>query len=215
MQFESLRIQVLDAARECLNRGLIHGTSGNVSAADREAGIVAITPTDIPYDQLEPKDIPLLNLSDSRQIDGPYPPSKEAPMHTAILLKKTKMNAVVHTHSMFSTVMSILVDELPAVAAAGAPYSPTRVAPCELPGSQEIADAAVAAMGDDNVVCLLKNHGLIAAGPTLARAMSIAEYVEENAQTAYYCLVADGMKPIPEPLYRTMHDRAVKKMGLI
>ena len=124
------------------------------------------------------------------------------------------MEAVVHTHSPFATAMSILVEELPAVAAASAPYSPVKVAPFEIPGSQEIAEAAVKAMGDHNVVCLLENHGLIAAGRNVSQAMSIAEYVEENSQIAYYTYVAGKMKPLPESGYKIMHDRAVKKLGL-
>ena len=214
MKLEEVRKEIIAGALDCRARGVIHGTSGNLSVVDRESGLVAITPSNMDYDILKPEDIPLVRLDTGEWVEGPYKPSIEVIMHLAILRAKPKMNAVVHTHSLFATVMSLCVEELPSVAAASTPYSPTRVASFQIPGTQEMADAAVQAMGEDNVVCLLKHHGLIAAGPSLHVAMSIAEYVEENAQTAYYALLAGHMDAIPHAEYQIMHDRAVKRLGL-
>lgn len=211
---EKEREKVIQAAIECSDKKLIHGTSGNVSIACREEGVMVITPSGIPYEEITPDMVPVIDLATGEWTEGKCKPSTEAPMHRLIFLNKVKMEAVVHTHSPFATAMSILVEELPAVAAASAPYSPVKVAPFEIPGSQEIAEAAVKAMGDHNVVCLLENHGLIAAGRNVSQAMSIAEYVEENSQIAYYTYVAGKMKPLPESGYKIMHDRAVKKLGL-
>jgi L-ribulose-5-phosphate 4-epimerase len=215
MNFEKIRADVITGAKQCQNMGLIHGTSGNVSIADREFGIAVITPSGIPYEELSPEDIPVVSLEDGRIIQGEKKPSKEMPMHLAIYHARQKMNAVVHTHSLFATVMSIFLEELPAVAAASAPYAPIKVAPFELPGTAEIAKAAVKAMEPGNVVCLLQNHGQIAAGVTLDQAISIAEYVEENAQTAYYAYSIGHMTPLPEDGFKTMRDRARKAMGLV
>lgn len=214
MEKERAKEQVIQAAIECSDKKLIHGTSGNVSIACREEGVMVITPSGIPYEEITPDMVPVIDLATGEWTEGKCKPSTEAPMHRLIFLNKVKMEAVVHTHSPFATAMLILVEELPAVAAASAPYSPVKVAPFEIPGSQEIAEAAVKAMGDHNVVCLLENHGLIAAGRNVSQAMSIAEYVEENSQIAYYTYVAGKMKPLPESGYKIMHDRAVKKLGL-
>ena len=214
MEKERAKEQVIQAAIECSDKKLIHGTSGNVSIACREEGVMVITPSGIPYEEITPDMVPVIDLATGEWTEGKCKPSTEAPMHRLIFLNKVKKEAVVHTHSPFATAMSILVEELPAVAAASAPYSPVKVAPFEIPGSQEIAEAAVKAMGDHNVVCLLENHGLIAAGRNVSQAMSIAEYVEENSQIAYYTYVAGKMKPLPESGYKIMHDRAVKKLGL-
>lgn len=214
MEKERAKEQVIQAAIECSDKKLIHGTSGNVSIACREEGVMVITPSGIPYEEITPDMVPVIDLATGEWTEGKCKPSIEAPMHRLIFLNKVKMEAVVHTHSPFATAMSILVEELPAVAAASAPYSPVKVAPFEIPGSQEIAEEAVKAMGDHNVVCLLENHGLIAAGRNVSQAMSIAEYVEENSQIAYYTYAAGKMKPLPESGYKIMHDRAVKKLGL-
>lgn len=214
-EIDNLKKQVIEGAIMCRDKGLIHGTSGNVSMACREQNKMVITPSSIPYEELTLEKIPVLDLTTGEWQEGECRPSVEACMHRKILQAKPKMEAVVHTHSLFATVMSILVDELPSVAAASTPYSPTKVAPFEIPGSEEIADSAVKAMGDNNIACLLEHHGLIAAGPTLNRAISIAEYIEENAQTAYYVYLAGNMKEIPHDAYQIMHDRAVRSMGLI
>lgn len=113
---------------------------------------MVITPSGIPYEEITPDMVPVIDLATGEWTEGKCKPSTEAPMHRLIFLNKVKMEAVVHTHSPFATAMSILVEELPAVAAASAPYSPVKVAPFEIPGSQEIAEAAVKAMGDHNVV---------------------------------------------------------------
>lgn len=214
MEKEKAKEHVIKAAIECSHKKLIHGTSGNVSIACRQEGVMVITPSGIPYEEITPDMVPVIDLATGEWTEGTCRPSTEAPMHRLIYLKKEKMDAVVHTHSPFATAMSILVEELPAVAAASAPYSPVKSAPFEIPGSDEIAEAAVKAMGDHNVVCLLKNHGLIAAGRSVSQAMSIAEYVEENSQIAYYTYVAGKMEPIPEYGYKIMHERAVIKLGL-
>ena len=70
-------------------------------------------------------------------------------------------------------------------------------------------------MEPGNIVCLLQNHGQIAAGVTLDQAISIADYVEENAQTAYYAYAVGHMTPLPEEGFHIMRDRARKSMGLV
>jgi len=214
MRAEAIRRKVIEAALDCQDKGLIHGTSGNISMVDRNEGIMVITPSSIDYKKLTTELIPIVSLSAGEWIEGPYKPSIELSMHLAILRVKTKMTAVVHTHSLYATVVSLFFDELPPIAVASAPYSPVKVAPFRLPGTEEIAESAVEAMGDHNVVCLLKNHGLIASGPTMERAISIAEYVEENAQAAYLAYAVGHMVPLPKKEFKIMRDRAVKNMNL-
>lgn len=79
MKYEDIRRQVLTAIRQASAQGLIHGTSGNISVRDREAGVAAITPSGRPYDTMEPGDIAIVTL-DGEWVDGPYAPSSETPM---------------------------------------------------------------------------------------------------------------------------------------
>lgn len=80
MKYEDIRRQVLTAhPAGPAAQGLIHGTSGNISVRDREAGVAAITPSGRPYDTMEPGDIAIVTL-DGEWVDGPYAPSSETPM---------------------------------------------------------------------------------------------------------------------------------------
>ena len=91
MNFEKIRADVIEGAIKCQDMGLIHGTSGNVSIADREFGIAVITPSGIPYQDLCPEDVPvLISLEDGRVIEGEKKPSKETPMPSGNLSCKTQ-----------------------------------------------------------------------------------------------------------------------------
>ena len=99
MKYEDIRRQVLTAIRQASAQGLIHGTSGNISVRDREAGVAAITPSGRPYDTMEPGDIAIVTL-DGEWVDGPYAPSSETPMHTAVYRARPDVGAVVHNLSL-------------------------------------------------------------------------------------------------------------------
>ncbi|MFR3385916.1 MAG: class II aldolase/adducin family protein [Lachnospiraceae bacterium] len=213
MKYQETREKVLEVAVKCLEKGLIHGTAGNVSMRVPGEDVVIITPTRIPYDQLTPEQLPAISLY-AELLDGEFKPSSEAPMHTAIYRARTHLNGIVHTHSMFATVFSILEKEIPPMMPPSTPYAPVPVAPFELPGSEELGQAAVKALGEDKMVCTLQNHGLIAACPTLERAFSAAEYIEECAQLAYWSMMAGKMNPIPDEAVKELHDRMLKGIAV-
>lgn len=214
MDFEDIRKEVIHGSLDCMRKGLIRQTSGNISIADKQAGIYVITPSGIPYEKLSPSDVPVLALEDGGVIEGALPPSKESPMHRAILNKNPLIHSVVHTHSLYATVMSIILDDaLPPFAIGSTPYCPVRIAPYAVPGSDEIAQEALKAMGE-GLACLLKYHGQIAAGKTMWDAISAADYIEENAQTAYLTYAVGKYTPLPYDDYIFLHERALKNMGL-
>lgn len=187
---------VLTTAVRTVQLGLTHGTSGNVSA--RVADGMAITPTGIPYDRLDPADVVVMAL-DGTVAPNQRRPSSEWPMHAAIYLARPEVSAVVHCHAPGSTAVSCLLKEIPAfhymVAVAGgdsircAPYAPF--------GSVEIGRAAVAAL-DGRTACLLGHHGLIAIGSSLERAVGVAVEVEFLA-SIYLRLLAIGPVPTLSP----------------
>lgn len=181
MKYEDIRRQVLTAIRQASAQGLIHGTSGNISVRDREAGVAAITPSGRPYDTMEPGDIAIVTL-DGEWVDGPYAPSSETPMHTAVYRARPDVGAVVHNHALFCTVMAMAVDELPPSTPPQAEFAPIRVVPFAVPGSRALAASVAAALGTDGLAVLLRNHGSLCCGRDLPAAMTAAAYVEEAAQ---------------------------------
>jgi L-fuculose-phosphate aldolase len=178
-----LREQVVAACRELATRGLTHGTSGNISVR-RDGSSLFISPTGLAYEALEPDDVPLLAF-DGRWF-GRRLPSSEWRFHRDILQARSEVGAIVHTHSRFATALACTGRAIPAfhymVAVAGG--SDIRCAAYHTFGSQELSDAAVAALAGRRA-CLLANHGLIALGADVAAALRLAAEVENLA--AQYC----------------------------
>lgn len=211
MILEGLRKAVLRAALEMERQGLTRGTSGNVSALDPESGLVAITPSGMPYSLLAPEDITVIDLG-GKVMYGTRKPSSEAPMHCAIYAADRgapsdspatapRITAVVHTHSAYATAFSVMNRELPPITVPLALLGGIPVVPFQMPGSAELADAVAEKMAEGRLCCLLQNHGVVCAGSTVEKALESAAYVEEGAQVATYVLSAGGvLSPIPEDL---------------
>jgi L-fuculose-phosphate aldolase len=180
---EALRRAVIASCRELVRRRLAFGTSGNVSVRRDERSFF-ISPTGIPYDVLETCDIPLLDIDGNWF--GRRRPSSEWRFHRDIFKSRDEIAAIVHTHSPKATSLSCTGRGIPAfhymVAVAGG--SEIRCAPYHTFGTQELSDAAVAALVGRKA-CLLANHGVIAVGVDLPSALALAGEVENLA--AQYC----------------------------
>jgi L-fuculose-phosphate aldolase len=191
------RGDVAAAARRLFEAGLLRGTAGNLSV--RSGGLVAVTPSGVDYRLLDPGAVAVVDL-DGRQVEGTLAPSSELPLHLAVYRARPDVGAVVHTHSRFATTFAVLGEELPAVhyllAHAG---RRVRVAPYATFGSGELADACVAALAGDRAV-LLANHGVVAVGADLERALAAAEAVEEVAELCWRarCLGTPAVLPDEE-----------------
>ncbi|MFI9830387.1 class II aldolase/adducin family protein [Streptomyces sp. NPDC051913] len=169
--------RLVDAARRTVADGLVVGTSGNVSV--RVGGTVLVTPSGVPYDRLTPDDITGVGL-DGRQVLGSLAPTSELPMHLAVY-RSTDARAVVHTHAVHATAVSMLVPELPAVHyMSGALGGAVRVAPYATYGTEELAENMLHALAD-RTACLLRNHGTITYGDTLDQAY------DRTAQLEWMC----------------------------
>ena len=174
-----LRAMVIAACRELTRRGLTHGTSGNVSVRCDERRFF-VSPTGMDYEVLQAADVPLMDL-DGRWF-GRRRPSSEWRFHRDIFHSRHDVSAIVHTHSPRATALACTGRGIPAfhymVAVAGG--SDIRCAPYYEFGTQELADAALAAL-KDRKACLLANHGVIATGADLPGAILLAGEVENLA----------------------------------
>ena len=175
----ALRTMVLAACRELTRRGLTHGTSGNVSVRCDEQRFF-VSPSGMDYELLQADDVPLMDL-EGRWF-GRHRPSSEWRFHRDILRSRPDVGAIVHTHSPRATALACTGRGSPAfhymVAVAGG--RDIRCAPYHTFGTQELSDAALAALRDRRA-CLLANHGVIATGADLASAMRLAGEVENLA----------------------------------
>lgn len=174
-----VRQSIIDACLKMNADGINQGTSGNVSVRWRDG--LLITPSGTAYEDMTPADIVFLNCYGT-PADG-LKPSSEWRFHIAVYRARDDVGAVVHTHSAHATAVSMTGEDIPAVhymiAAAGGPT--IRCAPYATFGTEELSKNAVAALvGRD--ACLLANHGVIACGGTLKRALWLAAEVETLAE---------------------------------
>ena len=179
-----LRTMVIAACRELARRGLTYGKSGNVSVRCDERRFF-VSPTGMDYEVLQADDIPLMDI-DGRWF-GRRRPSSEWRFHRDIFKSRDDVGAIVHTHSPKATALACTGRGIPAfhymVSVAGG--RDIRCAPYHTFGTQELSDAALAAL-QDRKACLLANHGVIATGVDLPEALSLAGEVENLA--GQYCV---------------------------
>jgi L-fuculose-phosphate aldolase len=179
------RRSIIDACREMNRLGINQGTSGNISL--RHADGMLITPTSVPYATMRPDQIVFMKLDGG--FDTKQRPSSEWRFHRDILKARAEVNAVVHAHPPYATVLAIMGMEIPPIhymiACAGG--DTIRCAPYATFGTEELSQAAVAAL-EDRSACLLAHHGMIVVGPSLAKAMWLAVEVETLARQYHGCL---------------------------
>jgi L-fuculose-phosphate aldolase len=171
--------------------GLVPTTSGNASARTPE-GDVLITPSGLPYEDLEPEDIVLVT-PDGEVLEGSLEPSSELPMHTGLYRAKPQIGGVVHTHAPYATTLACLGLEIPPVhylLAALSAQGRVPLAPYATYGTEELAGYAGEALGDAHSACLLQNHGTITVGETVGKAYSLTEILEEMAELYYRTRIA-------------------------
>ncbi len=180
----ALRDQLVTTAKKMSALGLTPGMSGNVSVRTR--GGLLLTPSGMAYDTLVADDAVALAL-DGTVRPGQRTPSTEWRLHRDILAARPDVEAIVHTHSLFATSLSMLRRPIPAVhymvVLGGADDIPC--AEYATFGSAELAQNAVSALRGGSA-CLLANHGMVALGTSLERALRLAAEVETLASQYWH-----------------------------
>jgi L-fuculose-phosphate aldolase len=175
---DGLRERLVGYCNRLLDDGLAIGSAGNMSV--RAGDEVLITPSGIPYRDMNAGDICVIGM-DGTQHSGAAEPSSETPMHLAVYAA-APAGAVVHTHSPEVIALSAVCDELPAIHYAITGLGgPVRVAGYTRFGSEGLAEAATAAL-DGRSAAILQNHGAITYGASLGEAYDRALLLEWLAQ---------------------------------
>jgi L-fuculose-phosphate aldolase len=179
------RQSIIDACLRMNALGINQGTSGNISLRHEDG--MLITPTSVPYEAIRLEQIVYMGLDGA--FDPAQRPSSEWRFHLDILRARPEVDAVVHAHPPYSTILAIMGLEIPPVhymiACAGG--DTIRCAPYATFGTQELSERAVTAL-EGRLACLLEHHGMIAIGPSLSKAMWLAVEVEALARQYHGCL---------------------------
>ncbi len=192
----TLRRAIIDQCRRMNAIGLNQGTSGNISARCGER--MLITPSAVPYDEMEPGMIASMTIGKPGEDDygaweGPLEPSSEWRFHLDLTRARPDLGAIVHTHAIYCTTLAIARRPIPAVHYMMAAFGGTciRCADYATFGTEALSRAVLAAMEGRNA-CLMANHGMIAAGPDLDRAMWLAVELETLARQYFNTLLIGG-----------------------
>ena len=174
MKHQRQRQQIADACKQLLIDHLVVDTAGNASM--RIDDEVLISPSGFDYRLMGPEHVVVVDL-DGNVIEGDYKPSSELPLHLAIY-KSTMDQAIVHTHAVASTAMSLVVDEVPTSHYYSAMFGgAVRVAKYATYGSLELAENVEKAL-QNRTAALMSNHGAVSVGATLSKAYDQLQYLE-------------------------------------
>ncbi|AXS40025.1 class II aldolase/adducin family protein [Breoghania sp. L-A4] len=172
----ALRHAIIETCRAMNAAGLNQGTAGNVSARNEDGFF--ITPSGVPYAAMEPAQIVQMDLDGG--YSGDMLPSSEWRMHLDIYREHEDAGAVVHVHSTHAAALSCLRHDIPPfhymIAVTGG--ATLRCADYATFGTGELSEAMNRAL-EGRAACLLANHGQIAFGANLAKALWLAGEVEE------------------------------------
>ena len=180
------REQIAFYAKSLFDRGLTHGSTGNISARVSD-GSLLVTPTGSSLGFLDPGRIS--HISEKGELLSGDKPTKEIPLHAAFYETRQQTGAVVHLHSCHSVALSLLPEidpdnVLPPLTAYGIMLlGKVRLLPFFVPGDPAMGDAVRGLAGKRSAV-LLANHGPVVAGKTLETAVNAMEELEASAKLA-------------------------------
>lgn len=192
---------VLATAKELLAKGLVEGTSGNVSAR-REDGNICITPSSVDYRAMAIEDIVVVDPS-GEVVEGERGPSSEKLLHLACYQAFEEVGGVIHSHAVHATMFACARRPIPAcidefTVYVGGDVEVTEYAPS---GSADMGKAAVDCLAERGAA-LIASHGMVAIGKSPTDALHITAVVERSAQIAAGALSLGGVVPLPEKVNR-------------
>ena len=192
--------EIVSTCKRLLNDGHVIGSAGNVSirvkSGDEE--FVLITPSNVNYEEMEPDDILIINL-EGKVVEGERNPSVEKHLHLGIYKEREDVNAIIHSHGIYSTILSTLKLSLPPAMEELVPYLGGEVLCAEYgeAGSEELADNVKKSLEERNAV-ILANHGSLCCGSHLEGVYTVLQYLERGSKIYYLAKLINEPYLLPE-----------------
>jgi len=189
MILQKLRQEVWRCNLELPKNDLVKMTSGNVSGRDPQSGLIVIKPSGVPYEELTPDNMVVVNL-DGELIEGDLLPSVDTTTHLYVYRNRLEVHGIVHTHSTYACVFAVLNRPIPATLTTsgliggqvplGDYYPPLN--------DGKIGQEILRVIGDSLAV-VMKNHGVFTIGKTPNQATRVAVEVEDLAQVTCFAMM--------------------------
>ncbi len=193
---EELKEKVCRANLDLVKHGLVIFTWGNVSAIDRESGLVVIKPSGVSYDGMKPSDMVVVDL-DGNVVEGELRPSSDTPTHLVLYKAFKEIGGIVHTHSTYATAWAQAGRDIPNIGTTHADYFHDAI-PCtpdmtkeEVMGQYELETGNVIVRRFEGLNpvhtpgVLVKNHGPFSWGKDADQAVYNAVVMEQVAKMAF------------------------------
>ncbi len=214
MRYPELRAAVVEAFRVLEERGANWAYSGNISVRLPEEGLYLISPSGVWKSRMRPEDLAIID-EEGNLVEGSRRPSIEYRTHLAIYRARRDVNAVVHAHPLYASVFAAarrriepLLEEL--VMYLGGPVEVAEYAP---PGTEELAQNVLKALGDRSAV-LLANHGALTCGASLEEAVAAMIYLERAAFVNILSSLVGGGHPLPQEVVELEREIYLARRGL-
>lgn len=213
MLLSELRQLVCEINKALPRERLVTMTSGNASGRDPETGYVVVKPSGVPFDELTPEMMVVIDLQ-CNVVEGSLKPSVDARTHAYIYRHRPDVNGIVHTHSNYATSFAALGKPIPVVLTAIADEFGQAIpcAPYAQIGEEQIGEAVVKHIGTCRAI-LLQNHGVFTIGPDPKEALKAAVMCEDVAKTVHLAMLKGTPIPIPEEEVKRAYKRYQEKYG--
>jgi len=199
-QYDSAKEQIVQTAQGLVHKGYLMATGGNISIRILGQDVFAITPSNYDYMKLTKNDVCILSF-DLEMLEGERKPSVEAAMHAAIYQVRGDVNAIVHTHQVYASALTLIKAPIPSLFDEQArflgrsvdiiPYAPS--------GTGMLKNTIAKNVKNHNNAFMMQNHGALIFGHDMERAVHNVEILEKCA-LAYLLAICSERKVSKIPL---------------
>lgn len=216
-KYRSLKEEAFEANLQLPKLGLVVYTFGNVSAFDKARGVFAIKPSGVPYEDLKPQDMVIVDL-DNKKVEGKLQPSSDTPTHSVLYKELEGVGGVLHTHSPYAVAWAQAGRDIPVFGTTHADHMGVGIPCAKLLSDERIQGAYETETGKQIVECLssrklkaivapmmlVSGHGPFAWGKNAEKAVYHGKILEELARMAWLTL---QLNPKQTPLKKTLIDK--------
>jgi L-ribulose-5-phosphate 4-epimerase len=191
-QYDDAKTLIVETAQKLYQKGYLMATGGNISVRIAGENKLAITPSDYDYMKMIPEDVCVLTL-DLQPVEGTLKPSVESGMHAAIYQARSDVNAIIHTHQVYTSALTLIKAPIPALFDEQARFlgRSVEIIPYAPSGTGMLVNTIAKHVRNHNNAYMMQNHGALVFGDSMERAIDNVEVLEKCALAYLLALISE------------------------